>query len=1203
MAAGSIQNKLAPNCTITAMDINTGVVTATENTTSKSFQFKLNDATQLKSLNVGKGVYANFAANVVSLEGLSPDGTILGTASTSSAASAATGAAGGMQNTVGPVRSAAAQPPSASTSSGGPASKGQGTSPLSQGAGSHLPHIVPLYYTQLVYLDVLPIGIIYVPPGDPSANPNSSATPSIIPIQTFSSIISTSTTKSTVTLTTGNTQFGQDVSISIDINGPAPTDSTTTNTQTTDSQTFMKTLPPANGPGGYPGLNDRVVFYVNPTYDVTYLGGWLHTDTQKFVPANPVQITSILPHKLDLHSDPNLYQWVPCAPLIFELQAYVAGDHQQSDTQCLNHIQPPSPTLAGDVITSIARHRPQTRQTPAEKLIQLDPMIAGNQGPVGNPTSVLSDTTGRFQPIALHSDPTGHPYPWSYCNDSPIWGFDDTISVTQTNSTSTKTIFTGGISLSLNPVAIGSLVLKAAGGPDLPVPGSAVTTGDEWEIDTTVTNSNTTETKLNTKGQFGGGTVPNSQATPCNTNNAPAFLTTMYYDWVNHTVLFSTVKDTGSAVSGSTAPGAHIVFTPVGGGRPMVVRSDSTGQFQSKLPPGNYTYRVEDSAGHALTTTPLSIAVKPNEPVRLPPITFDGKASNNLGASPSGATGLPSEAQTPAIGVSAPTGSPGTVRDEKTKKPAATTQQSSSSSNANQRNTLGNEDSSNINASEGSTEGAIRGVTAAPPPGSSGAMKSTSEAAISRSSSSLALLPPRIRALAVTSPVTGGVTAPCSVQLERPVLKTQNPGVVVYLAVQNPPADPLTPGRGISVPEHVSVPPGSAIVHFDCQTYPVNATWPQMISARIGIPFAQGRVTPPQLAIPLAQGSSQDVTNATLTVLPAVLSSVVVQPGTVTGGYYQSADGVIHGLAQGTVQFSGKVAAARPRLGSGTGTGTAGVVVTLSSSDPTVNVPNAIEVATGDDSATFGIMTTPVLQDKAVEIKATSRNLEDVKALPNITKMASLIVLRLLPTAVSLDQQTVNSGSSTTGIVTMSGPAPSGGMDIQLTSLSPAVATVPPSVHYSPSLSSTDSNKFTIQTHSVQKDTSVDIKACSGIPPDCKSASLTVLAPQPHLYVNTVTFQDANGAIQTPVAGQQFTMCYNVVNSGNATSGSTTLTVTMSNTDNSSTQSWSETIPAIDPGTGATVCISPPTLSQGVTYDFNGYIPSVYAADVQLGPF
>jgi hypothetical protein len=84
IAAGEIRNKVAPaapSCTISAIDINTGVVTATETATSKIFQFKLNDATQLNSLQVGRGVYANFAAGQVSFDGITPNGTILSTAS------------------------------------------------------------------------------------------------------------------------------------------------------------------------------------------------------------------------------------------------------------------------------------------------------------------------------------------------------------------------------------------------------------------------------------------------------------------------------------------------------------------------------------------------------------------------------------------------------------------------------------------------------------------------------------------------------------------------------------------------------------------------------------------------------------------------------------------------------------------------------------------------------------------------------------------------------------------------------------------------------------------------------------------------------------------------------------------------------------------------------------------------------------------
>jgi Cu/Ag efflux protein CusF len=126
IAAGEIRNKIAPaapSCKINAIDTNAGVVTATENATGKSFQFKVADSALLNSLKIDQGVYANFAAGVVSLDGITPNGPILGTASTSSAASAATGPSGGMQNTVGPVRSAAAQPAPASTPSGRPLAK------------------------------------------------------------------------------------------------------------------------------------------------------------------------------------------------------------------------------------------------------------------------------------------------------------------------------------------------------------------------------------------------------------------------------------------------------------------------------------------------------------------------------------------------------------------------------------------------------------------------------------------------------------------------------------------------------------------------------------------------------------------------------------------------------------------------------------------------------------------------------------------------------------------------------------------------------------------------------------------------------------------------------------------------------------------------------------------------------------------------
>lgn len=102
LAVGQIRNKLAPGipcCNITAMDANTGVVTATESATGKIFQFKVTDSALRNSLKVGQGVYANFGASKVSVDGVTPCCGIV-----SAAAAPATGsvAVGAIQNKVAP---------------------------------------------------------------------------------------------------------------------------------------------------------------------------------------------------------------------------------------------------------------------------------------------------------------------------------------------------------------------------------------------------------------------------------------------------------------------------------------------------------------------------------------------------------------------------------------------------------------------------------------------------------------------------------------------------------------------------------------------------------------------------------------------------------------------------------------------------------------------------------------------------------------------------------------------------------------------------------------------------------------------------------------------------------------------------------------------------------------------------------------------
>ena len=57
-------------CPITAVDVRTGLVTAKETATGKSFQFKVTDEKMLKTLKVGQGIYANFKTQKVSVDGV-----------------------------------------------------------------------------------------------------------------------------------------------------------------------------------------------------------------------------------------------------------------------------------------------------------------------------------------------------------------------------------------------------------------------------------------------------------------------------------------------------------------------------------------------------------------------------------------------------------------------------------------------------------------------------------------------------------------------------------------------------------------------------------------------------------------------------------------------------------------------------------------------------------------------------------------------------------------------------------------------------------------------------------------------------------------------------------------------------------------------------------------------------------------------------
>ncbi len=216
------------------------------------------------------------------------------------------------------------------------------------------------------------------------------------------------------------------------------------------------------------------------------------------------------------------------------------------------------------------------------------------------------------------------------------------------------------------------------------------------------------------------------------------------------------------------------------------------------------------------------------------------------------------------------------------------------------------------------------------------------------------------------------------------------------------------------------------------------------------------------------------------------LSSLSLNPTSVTGG----------NSSTGTVTLSGPAP-------------TGGAQVTLSSSNTTAaSVPSSVTVAAGATSATFTVSTSAVAASTSVTISA---------AYGGATRSASLTVTPAAPPAPALSSLTLNPASvvggmqSSTGTVTLSGPAPTGGAQVALSSSNPGAASVPSSVIVPAGATSTT---FTVSTSAVIASSTVTISATYG--GATRSASLTVTPPAaPTLSSLTLNPTSVRGGMQS----------------------------------------------------------------------------------------
>jgi hypothetical protein len=186
-----------------------------------------------------------------------------------------------------------------------------------------------------------------------------------------------------------------------------------------------------------------------------------------------------------------------------------------------------------------------------------------------------------------------------------------------------------------------------------------------------------------------------------------------------------------------------------------------------------------------------------------------------------------------------------------------------------------------------------------------------------------------------------------------------------------------------------------------------------------------------------------------------------------------------------------------------------GVTVQLGTSDFAVaEVPFNIVVPAGQTSANFTITTKTVTAPSDVVIHGLADNFgmgqsAGLTVTPGTVSGPTLSSLSLSPSSV-------NGGTSSTGTVTLSGAAPSGGRVVSLSSSNTAVATVPASVTVS---AGATSRTFTITTQTVTSQATSTITGTLGS--TSRSAVLTVNTAPPPVPAAPSLVSPSNGASVT----------------------------------------------------------------------------------------
>lgn len=324
------------------------------------------------------------------------------------------------------------------------------------------------------------------------------------------------------------------------------------------------------------------------------------------------------------------------------------------------------------------------------------------------------------------------------------------------------------------------------------------------------------------------------------------------------------------------------------------------------------------------------------------------------------------------------------------------------------------------------------------------------------------------------------------VTLSRPITVNALTGVTVSSLTSN--VTTLRGGEGGLLTVRLAAPaPVHTLVTISTNRPDLVSELPRTVVVSAGstsalVPFVMSAsiTSPTAVSITAAYGSSSASIAFNVSPSPGTSPPVVgltLSPSTVVAGSGSTGTVTLHGPAPA-----------------------GGALVTLFGGSP-ASVPANVTVLAGATTATFPISTTSATSDTSVVITA----LLHLSFGTTLTVRAGGGAQPTL-SGLSLSPSSVTGGTSSTGTVTLSSAAPSGGSVVALSSSNTAAATVPSSVTVT---AGTTSRTFTVTTQTVASSTSSTITGTLGT---TRTATLTVNAAAPATPAAPSLVSPSNGA-------------------------------------------------------------------------------------------